>query len=297
MRQSTSNLALLVIPLVVAGAFLAHEAALAQPVKMEIEPARFEFTAWPGQVLPASVAFSNGSGAAMPIHAEGADFRPADEDGKIAVGQAPDGGRSLKDWIAPGVRDLVAPAGAKTAIGFAVHVPADARPGAYWGVLVLKDPGQFHLAPIILVNVLGEAPERLAVASFAGAVSATGSVTFVARLRNDGALYEKPTGTVVVRNIFGTMVAEAALPAENVLPGYVRRVAVSVGSGLWPGPYIASVQATYGSAGHRVSSMAVVWVLPRWVLAGFALGSVGILTVLAVFLRGRLRAKKLQVPT
>jgi hypothetical protein len=248
---------------VAAGILFGCRAVLAQAISMGIDPARFEFTALPGQELGASVAFSNGSGTQMPIHVEGADFRPVGEDGKIAVGESPDEGRSLKNWIAPGVRDLVALANAKTSIDFAIRVPSDAMPGAYWGVLVLRDQGQFHLAPIILVNVLGEAPEKLTLASLQGSVSATGSLKVVARFRNDGAMYEKPAGAVVVRNIFGGIVAEGMLPTENVLPGYVRRFAISVGSGLWPGPYVATVAARYGSANHVLGAERTVWVVPK----------------------------------
>jgi hypothetical protein len=226
----------------------------------------------------------------MSLHVESADFRPVGEDGKITVGQVPDEGRSLKNWLVPRLTDLVAPATAETPIDFAIRVPPDAKPGAYWGVLLLIDQGQFHLAPIMLVNVSGDAPEQLTVASFAGAASITGSLTFVARLRNDGAWYEKATVAVVVRSIFGAVVAQAAVPAENVLPGSVRRFAVSTGSGLWPGAYLATVTATYGSGGHRVTGRTVVWVWRRpFAVAGVALLLAGVLVVinrLAILFRG-----------
>jgi hypothetical protein len=271
MRRSTHNLGLTRMLLVVAGILFAHTAAFAQPLSMAIDPARFEFVTSAGDTISATVVFSNGTDSPSPIHLEGADFRPVGEDGKIAVGQVPDDGRSLKNWLVPRVTDLVAPGNAKTPIDFAIRVPSDAKPGAYWGVLLLMDQGQFHLAPIMLVNVAGDAPEGLTVAGIAGATSATGSLTLVARLRNDGALYEKATVAVVVRNILGTAVAEAEAPAENVLPGSIRRFAISAGSGLWPGAYVATVTATYGAEKHRATGRTVVWVRP------FALLGVGLL--------------------
>jgi hypothetical protein len=243
-----------------------------------------------GVAIHGTVESSNGTYAPLAIRLEEVGCRPEGEEGKLTVDAAADPAHSLKDWIAPVATDLVVPAQAKMPIDFDIHVPRDAKPGAYWGILVMKNEGTVHLGLIILGNVRGPVPEKLTVASFTGAVSPTGSLTFIARLRNDGDLYEKAEGTVIVRNIFGEMLAEEPLPAENVLPGYVRRFAVSTGSEFWPGAYVATVAATYGTQKQRVAAKTVVFVMPS------RAGRVLVVLVLACAMAGAMFARRLLRP-
>jgi len=82
------------------------------------------------------------------------------------------------------------------------------------------------------------------------------------RFKNAGTVHEAPQGTIEVRNLFGELSATATLPVRNVLPGVVRKVEASVGSGLWLGRYTVLLHATYGDNGQELVSKQYVWVLP-----------------------------------
>jgi hypothetical protein len=144
--------------LVMVAALFVHKAALANPITMGIDRPRFEFSARPGQPIHGRVTLSNDTDAAVPILVQSADFEPQGEDGKAEMGTT-NPAHSPKGWIAPTLTDLVMPGRAKVPIDFDIQVPSNAKPSAYWGIVLLKNPSHFDLAPIILVNVIGEAKE------------------------------------------------------------------------------------------------------------------------------------------
>jgi hypothetical protein len=126
MRNSAFKLSSFAIALLIAGAPFAHGVRAAGPPTIGIDPARFEFRASPRAMLKASFAFSNDTASSMPIHAEGNDFTPVGEDGKIVVGESPDTGHSLKNWMTAEPIDVLVPAHSNVDINFAIRVPADA---------------------------------------------------------------------------------------------------------------------------------------------------------------------------
>jgi hypothetical protein len=143
----------------------------------------------------------------------------------------------------------------------------------------------------MLVNVRGDAMEKLTVASFEENTSGTGALAFTARFKNDGELYEKPQSTIKVQNILGQTVAEAAVQPENILPGYIRRFTQIIPSTLWPGPYKATLKATYGEKAQTAEAKKLIWIEPKATPATAALASIAI-TLLATLSWTLLRHKK-----
>jgi hypothetical protein len=165
-------------------------AAASSPLDVS-DRTRFEFSARLGETLHGTVTISNNTDAPVPILVQSADFEPQGEDGKAVIG-TDNPAHSLKDWIVPTQTDLLARGRAKKPIDFAVHVPPGAKPGAHWGIIILKSPSHFDLAPIILVNVPGQATEKLTVASFDENTSATGALTLIARLKTTASSTKSP---------------------------------------------------------------------------------------------------------
>jgi hypothetical protein len=281
MRRPICNLGIGGMLLVFAGSLFVQEPAWASSISMGIDRTRFEFSATPGETLHGTVVLSNDTDSLLPIHVQSGDFEPQGEDGKVAMGtQNP--AHSLKDWIVPTQIDLVVPGRGRPPIDFDIHVPSDAKPGAYWGNIILRPPGNVQLATIILVNVLGGAPEKLTVTSFEETTSATGALTFTARFKNDGELYEKPKSAITVQNIFGQTVAEVEVQPENVLPGYIRRFTQIIPGNLWPGLYEATLKSTYGEKAQTAVANKLVWILPQGSIARTALAGFGLLLVVAM---------------
>src|SRR5438046_10551227 len=109
------------------------------------------------------------------------------------------------------------------------------------------------------------------------------------RLRNDGTVHLKPSGSITVRNIFGEEVARVALPEWNVLPGAVRKFEATAGDGYWLGRYTAEIDATYGQDRHIIQGSVKFWVVP-WKKLTFELGIAALFLLFVILARGRFRA-------
>jgi hypothetical protein len=253
-------------------------ARAAGPVPVTLLPPRFEFEADPGERVGDVLTFWNRTDVALPIQIDAADFRPDGEDGKIAVGAGEDSVYSLRDWVQLSTVATTVGPGAKVSLPFSIAVPAGAVPGSRWGALrvsteaVESDGSQAardQISANVILRVRGEAPERVALGGFsAERVAASGTVVFAARFRNEGVVNEKPAGQIRVYSMLGSEVAAVALPAQNVLPGAVRKVRATLDSTLGFGRYRAELVASYG-AGQSVFGTATFWVVSkgaRWTL-------------------------------
>src|SRR5438309_11009286 len=94
---------------VVSFPFLVVPSALAAPLPVAVNPTRIEITASPGDQIESSFKFWNGTDADLPVHLEGFDIGPQDEEGHATV-EREDATNSLKAWLKPAYPDLnVAP--------------------------------------------------------------------------------------------------------------------------------------------------------------------------------------------
>jgi len=206
------------------------------------------------------------------VHLETADVAVRGEEGHAVVGGEEDATNSLKAWVTPAIPDLVVFPKQKIKLDFTIDIPANADPGSHWGALLVRTAPvssaggaavQVRVGTILLVNVYGEAKEKLALESFSAPRFLEGPpVTLVARFQNAGTVHEKPAGTIEVRNMFGGVVATSTLPERNVIPRTIRRIEMRVGDGLWLGHYTASLRATYGPGTDEIVARASFWVIP-----------------------------------
>jgi len=277
---------LFLLPLVAGFLSFIAPPAFAAPLPVAIDPTRLEFTASPGGHVIGSFNFWNGTDVFLPVHVESADLAQQDEEGHAAV-EGENAANSLKAWVTPLIPDLNVAPKQEIALQFSIDVPANADPGSHWGAIlaitapVSQNGGaavQVRTGTILLVRVLGEAKEKLTLDSFTvPRFAESPPILLEARFRNEGTVHEAPVGAIEVRNMFGWLSATASLPVRNVLPGAVRKVEASVGSGLWLGRYTVSLHATYGDAGEALVSQQIIWVVP-WRTQGwkFLLG-IGVL--------------------
>lgn len=250
----------------------------AQPLPVAINTTRIEITAAPGENVASSFAFWNGTDEFLPVHLEAANFAPQDEAGHVTVGARIPDGNSLKEWVKPEYTDLNVAPKQEFEFKFSVDVPPTADPGTHYGVLLVatapvsKDGGaavQVKIGPIILVKVLGEVKEKVALESFSVTRFAESPpIAMEARFRNEGTVHEAPAGDIEVRNMFGSLMATGTLPARNVLPFAVRKIEISVGDGVWLGRYAVTLHATYGESGESLDSREIIWVVP-WKTQGW----------------------------
>jgi hypothetical protein len=269
----------------------------AQPLPVAINPTRIEITTSPGGRVESSFKFWNGTDTDLPIHVEGADLASEDEEGHAAPG-VEDPANSLKTWLKPSYPDLNIAPKQEITLPFAVDIPANADPGSHWGALVAitapvaQSSGtavNVRTGVILLVRVLGDVKEKLALESFsAPRFAESPPIVLEARFRNDGTVHEAPLGDIEVRNMFGNLVATGTLPQRNVLPGVVRKIEASVGEGLWLGRYTLLLRAIYGETGETLTARRVIWVVP-WRTQGWNLLLAFGFTLWVVLARKRFR--------
>src|SRR5438094_7792891 len=97
------------LALLIPFSFLVVPSALAAPLPVAVSPTRIEITASPGDQIESSFKFWNGTNADLPLHLEGFDIGPQDEEGHATV-EGEDATNSLKAWLKPAYPDLnVAP--------------------------------------------------------------------------------------------------------------------------------------------------------------------------------------------
>jgi len=250
---------------------LTREAFAAGPLPVSISPTRIEFAANRGDRLTGTVEFWNGTDSWLPVHIEPEDIRQGDEQGHV-VRDAEDPANSLKAWVKSAIPDVTVAPKTKIPLDFTMDVPTNADPGSHWGGLAvvttpIESGGgaaiQVRIGTILLVNVYGEAREKLTLESFiVPRFLETPPVTLVARFRNEGTVHEKPEGTMEIRDVFDRIVATSTLPERNVLPRTVRRIAAEAGSGFWIGRYTALLRTTYGTGNEVLLARATFWVVP-----------------------------------
>lgn len=263
--------------------------ARAQSLPVAISPTRLEFTAAPGETLTGSLKFWNGSDVLLPIHLEASDVAQQDEEGHAQVG-GESAANSLAAWVMPALSDLAVAPKEQITLDFSIDVPVNADPGTHWGaLLVITAPQeqargaavQTRTGVILLVRVLGDVTEKLALESFGlpRFVEAP-PIALEARFRNEGTVHEAPEGMIEVRNMFGSLVATGTLPVRNVLPDAVRKVSTTVGSGTWFGRYAVTLRATYGDTGETLLASAYVWVVPWKTYGPWVFGIIAILAAI-----------------
>ena len=283
---------------VVSFPFLVVPSALAAPLPVAVNPTRIEITASPGDQIESSFKFWNGTGADLPVHLEGFDIGPQDEEGHATV-EREDATNSLKAWLKPAYPDLNVAPKQEITLPFSVDIPANADPGSHWGALLaITAPAaqsngaavNVRTGVILLVHVLGPVTEKLVLESVSvPRFAESPPIPIEARFRNEGTVHEAPQVTIEVRNIFGSLVATETLPVRNVLPGVVRKIGTSVGEGVWVGRYTVYIQSKYGDAGQELYSQEKIWVVPWWTQGWKLLLGLG-LVIWVIVARRRFRA-------
>src|ERR1700730_7742331 len=143
--------------------------ALAAPLPVAINPTRIEITASPGDQIESSFKLWNGTNADLPVHLEGVDIGPQDEEGHAVV-EREDAANSLKAWLKPAYPDLNVAPKQEITLPFSLDIPANADPGSHWGALlaitapVAQSNGtavNVRTGGILLVLVFGAVTEKL----------------------------------------------------------------------------------------------------------------------------------------
>ena len=145
------------------------------------------------------------------------------------------------------------------------NTPSDATAGGHYGAVFFNEyiagqaTGQVNieskLGTLFLATVKGDYQESGAIASFATADGKNGygkgPIGFAVRFQNTGAIHLKPTGSIVIKNMFGKVVKTIPVNTDGgaTLPHSIREYTIAdwndIGSGY--GQYKATLTLTSGT--------------------------------------------------
>jgi len=265
-----------------------------------ISPPLVELSADPGETVNAEIKLTNVSAGPLTMSAETNNFGSKNETGEpnIIFNDEPgqDTRYTLKDWIvAPS--DFALQSKQTLSISVPITVPKNAEPGGHYAVVrftgtsAAASPQQVSLSAsigsLILLKVSGDIKQQAKVEDFYTAGSnfdkqsffEVSPVSFVTRIRNEGNLHIKPTGTVTIRDMFGKEVATHRINGDpskekeqpgSILPQSVRRFDVTHKDNLF-GRYTATLDLSYGD-GKTLSSSTQFWVLPYKLIIAIIVG-------------------------
>ncbi|OGL78485.1 hypothetical protein A3E39_00565 [Candidatus Uhrbacteria bacterium RIFCSPHIGHO2_12_FULL_60_25] len=298
----------LALPLLVSSLFLPIHAAMAitvSPVVMDLEIAK-------GSSKQDKITVRNDSDRVQTYALTVQNFVAEGEEGAqtYVEEEQPFG---LAAWVIVDKPAVTLQPGESADFPFAINIPSDAEPGGHYAAIFFSSsPGGTERTGVgvaaktgvlLLVNVPGDIREDARVETFrmsGGGWISRLPANFELRLRNLGNTHFRPRGTLVVRNLLGSVVARVPANPKNsaVLPNSVRKIyavwanTMDIPSGgFWTevtnewrnfafGRYTASVDMTYGSQNKSLEVQSVAfWVFP-WRLA--ILASVGVVLIFAL---------------
>ncbi|MCI0479445.1 hypothetical protein L0Y59_02775 [Candidatus Uhrbacteria bacterium] len=223
----------------------------------------------------------------------------------------------LASWIVPQAKSITLGPKESAEFTYAVVVPEGAEPGGHYAALffsslpeTLDEDSSVGMGAktgvLFLLKVPGDIKEDARVESFRlmndGKVLNHLPAYFDLRVRNLGNVHFRPEGSIVVRNLFGSVTARiSANPrGSRVLPNSVRRVdaawantfEIEEGDGFvtglkneWRnfaiGRYTADLDVVYGAGHQPLRGSVSFWVFPWRILLVFAIA----LGLLILFLK------------
>ncbi len=232
--------------------------AESQPQGMAITPPTFELSANPGDTTSNSIRVDNLTSTSLHLTVATKNFTALGEEGQVGLSDE-ESNFSLASWITVNKPEAVVPAKGSETFTFTIKVPANAEPGGRFGSIVFKtdvQPGSGsgvsigqEIGALVLLRIAGEITERAHIEGFKPTQGfyEYGPIPFETRIKNEGNVHVKPTGTITITDIFGNKVASVPVDAKNVLSGATRKL-----ESEWPaqslfGQYTATVSLQYGT--------------------------------------------------
>lgn len=241
---------------------------------LAISPPTFELSANPGDTLKNSVRVDNVVDKPLEVTVETRNFTALGEEGGIDL-STDEGAFALASWITVVPATVTIPARESKVFEFTTAIPTNASPGGRFGSIIFKTTlkpvsGQNGVAvgqeigALVFLKISGEVTQKASIESFGArsGLNEHGPVGFDLRVKNEGNIQIKPTGTITISNFFGQKVASIPLDGQNVLPGAIRKM-----SGEWKnrwllGRYTATVSLVYGNDRQIISASTAFWGFP-----------------------------------
>ena len=259
------------------------QAQTAPQTGLAVSPPTFELSANPGDTLKNSIRVDNLTDEPLELTAIKRNFTAMGEEGGIDLSEQ-EGNYSLANWIEVTPSTFTLPARESKVFDYTIKVPAMAEPGSRFGSIMFKTAAKplndqngvavaQEIGALVFVKVAGEVKEKASIVDFAPQfnINENGPVGFDIRIKNDGNVQFKPTGTITISNFFGQKVATIPINAENVLPEATRKMGASWDNFWLFGKYEATVSIVYGNDNQILTATTTFWGFPFKLVLGIIL--------------------------
>jgi hypothetical protein len=264
-------------------------------VELAVSPQVIEISANPGETKENQIRLDNLSEGTVQIEAINKNFTARGEEGAVDLTED-DTTYSLAKWMTVTPSTVTMPAKTSQDFSVVIDIPEDAEPGGHFGSVVFKtvppenEDGAAtvsqEIAPIFLVSVAGDVIEKAEIASFNSTKSFWSNerpIQLETRIKNDGTVHFKPSGTITIKNMFGSEVATIKLEEKNVLPDSIRRIVSDWDPGFSVGRYSADLTVVYGEDKQILNSTTTFIVFPYQTILPIAIVTFGLLFVVIKF--------------
>ncbi len=242
-----------------------------------ITPPIFELKANPGDHLSEVVSVFNNGNADITIATTIENLEPMGEKGQVRVtGNSEEGLPGLKDWIKVSGGTFNLAKGATENVTFDVMVPGNAEPGGHFATVLFgttnsqKDSAtgstiSQKIGTLVLLTVAGQAKEEAHVLTFSADRKLywkNQTINFTARIENQGNVYVRPRGFLVITDIFGRKISQTEIDGKNILPGAIRQIPIEFQANRLFGPHTATLVLVYGNTNQNLNVSTGFTIIP-----------------------------------
>lgn len=272
---------------------------------MEISPTLVELNAAPGNTYNITLKVRNVTQSNLIYDSSVADFAATDETGSPHVTE--DAGMpataSVRTWVGMVPQFDLIPKQVQT-INAQITIPDNAEPGGHYGVLRFSGQApelsgnavgiQASAGVLLLIRVDGEITESASLAEFFTTKNGRQSgffeqspITFATRIKNDGNIHIKPTGSIQVLDMFGGLISTLPVNGDksNVLPSSIRRFESTLDGKFLIGRYTANLTLGYGTTGQAITNTINFWVIPYKLIAAVIFVAITVIFILVRLIR------------
>lgn len=294
-----------------AAAFSVSEVSVDPVGDFVVEPAKIELTLKPGETVTKTLAVTSRIQDETKFSISLEDFLGT-ENGSYAVRLLGDqvSPYSFRSSIRPDVENFSLSLGERALVSIEISAPESAAPGGYYTSVVVAGEASdqkndasgakvvSRVAQLLFVRVDGEVEEGGALLDFRlsppGFFRSGGPFEFEALFQNTGSVHLAPYGSVTVRNLVGSTVAEIPVDAYYAMPKSMRYRSIDWdGKPMMLGYYTAQIELYKGYGDVADTSKATIsFVVIPWLYLLVAAAALVFLWVTARYVRKNFELKR-----
>jgi hypothetical protein len=289
--------------------------ALAAPApgtqSFQVSPPTANYSGNRGTAVAGTIQVTNLTKQALTVNVGKENFVAQGEEGQVELVNNADPLYSLSPWFYVDQNQMSIPGLGTAKLHYTIGIPANAEPGGRYGSITFSTiPPALNggssgasimqtLGSLVFLRINGAAKEQLNVLTFQTTSGTTtsakkdffeyGPVNFITRIKNNGNVHERPTGTITIKNMLGITTATLSLDQHYVIPTAIRRWYNTLGTSqfnpLLFGPYTATLNASY--AGNKTITATTSFTVFPYKLVIIAL--VILLVLFLLIFKGRKR--------